>query len=226
MPNWPELLRDGLSGIRLSENDAADVIAELANHLEEVYRTSLSEGLAEQAAVQTALEEVGNWRALRKEIESSRKKELSMNKRVSQFWFPSIMTMFLAMTILMAIEKVGPSPWVSSAHPLRVTPVAVVYFSWLLTLPFIGALGAWLSGRAGGRLRAVLSSVTFPVFPYLAFFLIGLPIAIILDDHVAHNIMLPAFFVGFVAWVILPAAALLAGGLPVHYLSTNSRASM
>ena len=145
-----------------------------------------------------------------------------MNKRVSQFWFPSVMTMFLAMTILMVIQKLGPNPWVFSAQPLRVTPVAVVYFSWLLTLPFIGALGAWLSGHAGGRLRAVLSSVTFPVLPYLAFFVIGLPIAIILDDHVAHNIMLPAFFVGFVSWVILPAVALLAGGLPVHYLSANS----
>ena len=40
-----------------------------------------------------------------------------------------------------------------------------------------------------------------------------------LDDHVAHNIMLPAFFVGFAAWVLLPAMALLIGGLPVHYFS-------
>jgi hypothetical protein len=44
-----------------------------------------------------------------------------------------------------------------------------------------------------------------------------LPTAVVLDGHVAHNIVLSAFFVGFGAWVLLPAAALLAGGLPVHY---------
>jgi hypothetical protein len=57
----------------------------------------------------------------------------------------------------------------------------------------------------------------FPAVPYLAFFVIGLPTAVVLDGHVAHNIVLSAFFVGFGAWVLLPAAALLAGGLPVHY---------
>jgi len=96
-------------------------------------------------------------------------------------------------------------------------PVLVVYVSWLITLPFIGALGAYLSSRAGGRPRAVLASVIFPILPYFAFFLIGLPVIVILDDRVAHNIMLPALFTGLAAWVIFPAIALLAGGLPVGY---------
>jgi hypothetical protein len=86
-------------------------------------------------------------------------------------------------------------------------------------LPFIGALGAYLSSRAGGRSRTVLSSCVFPVFPYVAFFVIGLPLALILDDHVARNLTLPMFFVGLCAWVIFPAAALLAGGVPAHYFS-------
>jgi hypothetical protein len=66
----------------------------------------------------------------------------------------------------------------------------------------------------------------FPVFPYLAFVVVGLPVALILDDHVAHNITIPAFFVGLSAWVIFPAVALLAGGLPVQifiFRRLNSR---
>jgi hypothetical protein len=59
----------------------------------------------------------------------------------------------------------------------------------------------------------VFRSIIFPVFPYVAFFVIGLPIAIMFDDHVSHNITIPAFFVGLSAWVIFPAMALLAGGL-------------
>jgi hypothetical protein len=146
-----------------------------------------------------------------------------MNKRVSQFWFPSFLTILLAMVFLMAIETLGPKPWISSAQPPRMTPVAVVYFAWIITLPFIGALGAWLSVRAGARPRFVFGSIVFPVLPYLGFFVIGLPIAIILDDKVAHNIMLPAFFVGFGAWVMLPAIALLAGGLPACFLIRRSQ---
>jgi hypothetical protein len=213
MPDWRELVRQRLGGIDLAENEAAEVVEELANHLEETYRTHLGQGVTEQAAMQLALQEAGDWGKMRRQIESSRKKELPMNKRVSQFWLPALLTIFLAMVFLMVIEEVGPKPWVSSAQPLRMTPVAVVYFAWLLTLPFVGALGAYLSRRAGARPSVVFSSVIFPIFPYLAFFVIGLPIAVILDDHVAHNIMLPAFFVGFAAWVILPGIALLAGGL-------------
>jgi hypothetical protein len=95
--------------------------------------------------------------------------------------------------------------------------VLPVYVSWLIFLPFIGALAAYLSRRAGGRTLAVFSSVVFPVFPYVAFFVIGLPLALILDGKVAHNITIPAFFIGLSAWVISPAMALLAGGWPVHY---------
>jgi len=100
-------------------------------------------------------------------------------------------------------------------------PVAVVYVSWLLFLPLIGALGAYVSRRAGGSARAVFFSVVFPTLPYLAFFLIGLPTAMILDDHVARNLTIPAFFVGLSAWVIFPAAALLAGGWPVHFFASR-----
>jgi len=70
-----------------------------------------------------------------------------------------------------------------------------------------------------------LSSVVFPVFPYVAFFVIGLPLALILDDHVAHNITIPAFFVGLSAWVIFPAIALLAGGWPVQYFASRRSSS-
>ena len=136
-----------------------------------------------------------------------------MQKRVAQFWLPAFVTLLLSMVLLAVIQVFGPNPWVTPmpGGRLRMTPVAVVYVSWLVFLPFIGALGAYLSKRAGGRPLAVYSSVVFPVFPYVAFFVIGLPIAILFDDHMAHGIMIPAFFVGLTAWVIFPAVALLAG---------------
>jgi len=219
MPDWRELVRKQLAGIQLTEGDAAQVAEELASHLEEAYEVLVLDGLPEQAALRRVLQQVNDWQHLKSEIEIARKKEPPMNKRVSQFWFPAFLTLFLAMVFLMAIEELGPKPWISPAlrHP-RMTPVAVVYFAWVITLPLIGALGAYLATRAGAAPRAVFWSIIFPVLPYFGFFAISSPIALILDDRVAHSIMLPALFLGLRAWVVLPAVALLAGGMPVHYL--------
>src|SRR5215467_5972917 len=228
MPDWQRLVRERLSRLDLDMADREEVCAELAAHLEDAYNCAVAAGASDEEALALARRQVTNWRELKSQIEFARKKELLMNKRVSQFWFPAFLTILLAMAFLMIIETIGPRPWVSTewgGRP-RVAPVAVVYFSWLLSLPFIGALGAWLSIRAGGRPRAVFSSVVFPVLPYLAFFVIGLPVAIILDDRVAHNIMLPTFFVGLGAWVILPAIGLLTGGLSVHLWMRPSHGSI
>ena len=62
-------------------------------------------------------------------------------------------------------------------------PMMVVHVSWLIVLSFIGDLGGYVSGRAGGSARALLTAVIFPILPYLAFFAIGLPVALILDDQ-------------------------------------------
>ena len=225
MPNWQELVRQQLAGSHLTEGDAGQVAEELASHLEETYQALVCDGVPEEEAVRKALQEVNDWQNLKSAIELARGKDPYMNKRVSQFWFPAFLTLLLAMVFLMAIEELGPKPWISPAasHP-RMAPVAVVYFAWVITLPLIGALGAFVATRAGAARRAVFWSVIFPVLPYLGFFVIGLPIAVILDDKLAHNILLPALFLGFGAWVVLPAVALLAGGVPMHYLKIRREA--
>jgi hypothetical protein len=215
MPDWQKLVRHRLSRLQLDAAEKEEVCAELAGHLEEYYQYSLAAGASEQLAIRRALCHVRDWHELQSKIESSRIQEANMSNRVTQFWLPAFVTLLLSMVLLAVIQVYGPNPWVTPVPGgrLRMTPVAVVYVAWLVLLPFVGALGAYLSKRAGGGPRAIFASILFPVFPYAAFFVIGLPIAIMLDDHIAHNIMIPAFFVGLTAWVIFPAAALLAGGL-------------
>jgi hypothetical protein len=219
MRDWSQFVQQHVGSLRLAEDEAAEVREEIAVLLDEAYQAFLAAGLSEEEAAQRAIASAGNWQILKRQIESARKKEPPMSKRVSQFWFPAFSTLFLAHVLLYAIEMIGPKPWISPVWggAPRMTPLAVVYFAWLLALPFIGALGAYLSSRAGARPTAVFSSIAFPIFPYLAFFVIGLPIVVILDDRVAHNIMLPAFFLGLGAWVVLPAVALLAGGGILRY---------
>jgi len=210
-------LESKLVELALPPGTKADVVDELAAHLDETYVELRKQGMAEDAAARRALSQVKDWHKLQRKIQNARMKENTVSNRVKQFWLPSLLTLLLSMVLLMLIQLFGPSPWTSgSGNCLRMTPVAIVYVSWLLTLPLIGAMGAYLSIRAGGSPRAVFSSIMFPVFPYLVFFVMGLPLALIFDDHVAHNITIPAFFVGLSAWIIFPAVALLAGGLPVQ----------
>jgi len=141
-----------------------------------------------------------------------------MTNRVKQFWLPSLLTLFLSMGVLMLVQLFGPNPWIiarKSAWSL-IAPVAVIYLPWLFSLPLVGAIGAYLSNRAGGSRRAMLSSIVFPVLPYLAFFLMALPVTAIFNDRLGHNIMFLALFVGLLAWVVAPAAALLTGGALVQ----------
>lgn len=226
MPDWKELVRRRLRGMSLEGEQATEVVEELGAHLEETYQTCLNQGLSEPAALRKALLEVSDWRDLRTKIESSRKKEPHMNTRVRQFWLPALSTFFLSQVALMLIGTLGPKVYISPAaiHP-RLLPPNTLFLAWLATLPLIGAFGAYLSVRAGGRAKSMFSAITFPVLPFLAFIVIGLPIAMALDDHVARALTLPLFLIGFSAWVVFPAMALAAGGWSLRYLVQQSNGS-
>lgn len=149
-----------------------------------------------------------------------------MTNRVKQIWLPGFLMLFLSMILLQLIQFIGPKPLFVSIQGWRMTaPVAVIYVPWLLSLLPIGAIGAYLASRAGASRRAMLLSIIFPVVPYFVFFLVAFPVALILDDHIAHNVMLSALLVGVVAWVVLPGVALLAGGLPVQVLKSRRSAA-
>jgi DNA-binding transcriptional ArsR family regulator len=227
MHDWQELVGRRLAGLELDAAEKEEIHAELASHLEETYEASLREGMLEPQALSHALSVVGNWQDLRRKLQIALRKESNMTNRVRQLWLPGLLTLFTSMCLLMLIQFFGPRPQI--LHPtdaynlslhLRgwsmIAPVMVIYVPWLLTLFFIGGLGAYLSHRVGASQRVVFLSVLFPVLPYFCFCLIGFPMALILEEHFAHSISASAILFGFFAWVLLPGIALLAGGLPAQ----------
>jgi len=226
MPDWEALVRERLAGLSLERHERREVIAELAAHLEETFEELRRQGLSEEAAVDRALSQVKNWQSLRRKIQTARRKGNVMTNRVRQWWLPGFVALFLSVMLLRAIEFIGIKPLIVSAHGSQLSaPVAVIYLPWLLSLIPIGAIAAYLAGRAGGSQRAVFLSTVFPVLPHLGFFLVVFPVVLILDDHVAHNIMISGLFMSLAAWVVLPGVALLAGGLPVQLLQGRRMAS-
>ena len=224
MRDWEALVRERLAGSFLRPDELREVVVELAAHLEETFEDLLRHGLSEEVAAERALSQVGDWQSLRRKIQRARMKEDVMTDRVKQIWLPGFLTLFLSLMLLMLIQFFGPQPVFVSTSGWRMTaPVAVIYLPWLVSLLLIGAIGAYLAGRAGASPRATLLSILFPVLPYSFFFVIWIPVSLILDDHIAHNIMFSALLMGFVAWVVLPGLALLVGGLPVQIVTSRRR---
>jgi len=219
MRDWEALVEGHLTGLALEPAESAEVIAELAAHLAESCEELRSQGMTEEEAVRRTVSQVEDWQKLTRLIQTARTKENIMTNRVKQFWLPSLLTLLFSMGLLALIQVFGPNPWLVARKSgwSLVAPVAVVYLPWLLSLPLIGAMGAYLSNRGGGSQRAVFGSIVFPVLPYLVFFVVALPVMAIFNDQLAHNIMFGALFVGLFAWVLAPGAALFVGGLLAQY---------
>jgi hypothetical protein len=227
MPDWEAIVGERLAGSSLAPEERREVVAELAGHLEEAFEQLRVEGLSEETAMELVFSQVKSWQSLRRKIQKARMEEDVMTDRVKQVWLPGFVTLFLSMMLLMAIQFFGPHPLIVSMSGWRTTaPVAVIYVPWLLSLLPIGAIGAYLAGRAGGSLRATLLSIAFPVLPYSVFSAIWIPVSLILGDHISHNTMPSALLLGPLAWVVLPGVALLAGGLPVQLLRSRRPASV
>jgi hypothetical protein len=231
MRDWQALVEQRLAGLALEPEERTEVIAEVSAHLEDICEEMLRQGMTEEEAVRralanAALSQVKNWQSLRRNIQNARSKENIMTDRVRHWWLPGFVALFLSVMLLRAIEFIGIKPLIVSAHGSQLgAPVAVIYLPWVLSLIPIGALAAYLAGRAGGSQRAMFLSTVFPVLPHLGFFLVVFPVVLILDDHVAHNIMISGLFMSLAAWVGLPGIALLAGGLPVQLLRSRRSAS-
>jgi len=138
-----------------------------------------------------------------------------MTNRVTQLWLPGLVTFALSMVLLALTEIFGPKPWTTWGHN---HPIALFYIPWLFSLPLVGALGAYLSQRAGGSRRAILFSTIFSILPFLLTILVVIPISLTFDHVIAHNIRPMAVLIFLFGWVFIPGVALLVGGLPAQLL--------
>jgi hypothetical protein len=213
MPDWSKLVHDHLAQLTLEPGERAEVVEELAAHLEETFQDLRRQGLSEEDATRGCLLEVEDWRGLGLRIEAARRKEDIMSNRVKQLWVPGLVTFALSMGLLALAEIYGPKPWILSWGNL---PVMVVHIPWLLGLPVVGALGAFLSRRAGGSRRAIVSSIVFPVVPFLAAILLITPVILAFDHVIAHNPVPASIPMAVLGLVLAPGVALLAGGLPAQ----------
>ena len=214
MPDWREMARRRLTPLALDAKRQEEIIVELADHLEDLYSDLVRQGKSEVEALQSALTATADWDELRREIQLAANEEVIMNYRVKTLWLPGICTSALAGVLLRLLQiRSAPAPhvfWIWQGMSL------VLYWRWLLCLPLVGALGAYWSRRAGGKLLdRLLAASLYPLGLTCALaltFCIGFVLR--LDSHVPPSIKLVALGAYIADWGIAPFIPLLLGALP------------
>jgi hypothetical protein len=181
--------------------------------------------MTEEEAVGRALGQAGDWRVLRHKILTAKRREQIMQKRLRQLWIPGFLSLILCLLFQAALQRLGLQPrivWSGSSPPILYTP-------WLAALPFIGALAAYVSSRAGGSRRTVLFVSVFPALALTFAFLFMFPFSLIIEliagrpvdfSHVATVLLKDG-----IGWILVPGATLLAGGLLARLLMSLNKHS-
>jgi hypothetical protein len=207
MPDWLAYVNDRLGPLPLSLAESVQVREELAAHLEDSYLSLRAQGASESDAVRLTCDQVSSWQELRRDILAA-KLEAFMQNRVSQLWIPGLVTLFSAYALLAVMQFAGLRVMVS--HPGEPRGI-VLYLPWILSLPLIGAVGAYLSRRAQATGWRVYFAAALPALALGVFFLLIFPLTFVIDTRVPLRIKGTGLAALMVSWVILPGFALCLG---------------
>jgi hypothetical protein len=211
MRDWHKTVEQRMTNLHLPAEVKQEVLAEVANHLEDRYERLLASGLAEEDAERGTLECIENWNVLERGI--SRERRGIMSTFGKQFTLPSALALAVAMISLAVKMRFGPRPAVWLSH----TGAFVIYKVWPVALLLAGGMAAWLSMRAGAsRGRRLLAAIS-PALYMLGVMLMVVATVVFMNliGRLASQPIYPmALAVGLTNWVISPVGALLLGALP------------
>jgi len=200
--DYRNFVREHLGPLSLPAERELEIIAELAEHIEDGNEAGLL--LRRRGPL-----DILNWKRLNREIR--RAEEDPMNDRTRRLWLPGLVTLAFSALLLMVMVRFGLQPlfwWIDPRMPV------VFYVPWLVALPVPGAVGAYWSKRVGGDRRLRFVAGVFPAAAMLGTFLVTFPLAFVIDWHVPALLKLSGLAIYTFAWVVIPGAALLLGVLP------------
>jgi hypothetical protein len=214
VPDWREVVAKRLDTRQLTAAQRDEVVAELASHLEEICEEQHADGMSISQGTDKALAEITDWRALSRRIQRAKCKEDIVNQRTKSIWIPGLITLIFTSGALAILQVWRVQPhimWMRAGDGL------VLYTPWLIALPAFGAIGAYLSRRAGGDRRARLASGVFPALMMLAAFGVVLVVGFTLGTIRRSDFppeAWPLVAAHFGESVVIPGFALALGALP------------
>jgi hypothetical protein len=214
--DWRRLVRERLNLCHAVASDREEIVAELASHLEELFDEQRESGLPEAEATERALSEVCNWERLNRRIQRAKREEDKMNDRTRHLWLPGLASFAAAVIceVLLARWSYQPRVLLSSHHLTQ-----MMYGLWLIAQLVCGAVGAYLSRRAGGtrptRLAAALFTSAILLIAMLG--VVGTSLFARVtgfwrQDFGSIDLLMIAKVIGVM--IVIPSVALLVGALP------------
>jgi hypothetical protein len=213
MPDRRPYLRARLGPLGLRREREEEILAELADHLEDQDAPDSAPSLPG-----TVDGDATNWGLLARQIRHA--EEEGMSPTVKTIWVPGMGMLLCSFLLLLAITT-----WVPPAAWLQPSALALCFAPWLLSYLGFGALGAWWSRRAGGSAAARFASGMFPLALHLSVFLLPIVVAVASDVRLGTSTPLgiglepEPLQAGFLlrvglAWVLIPGVALGVGTIP------------
>jgi hypothetical protein len=216
LPDWEKLIRSHLDGLDIDVDQREEIAAELADHLEDVFSELRRRGIPEEEAFRRALDEIPNGKKLRRRLRRAALQEDAMSQRVKYLWIPGLFMLALTLAGLSGAIRTNMYLEYGALFGLTDKVELLIYLPWLVSLPLIGALGAYWSMRMGGDSAARVRACLFPVAVLTVIYLALLPVT---SFWIFHSIWNWSERVGYLAscalsWVAAPAALLFLGALP------------
>jgi len=154
-----------------------------------------------------------------------------MNYRTKVFWLPAMCALAISSGLLAVFQHAGLAPrfyWLSG-EPGTYHAFFAFYVPWLIALPVVGAVAAFWSQLAGGKVLHRMLAALAPSLGMLGCFLIlpfiAVPIRVVMAVHYHRPIsffltgfslvqFISGFLIVFDNWVLLPAIPLFIGAAP------------
>ena len=228
MPDWRREVSRKLANSKLTAAERADISRELSGYLEDLCSDARHADLDESAAAQDAAAQLHEDKHLGAHLYRARKKN-PMNDRTKRLWLPGITMLIATIAILAVVQLAGLQPycraWLGggSITPHALNGYISIYVPWLCVLPFLGAISAYWSRRAGSTRSVQVTAGLFPVLVFFAIFLVVVPFRFAFEGLPAVNASLAEIAGAVASWVVIPGAALLLGTLSFVYGSRTRR---
>lgn len=222
MNDWRNQVQRELADANFSRAEREEISREIANHLEDLYESARRDGLDDSAARARALAELHEDPRLGLHLRRARKENsMNFNERTKRLWLPGLTILLSSAACLAIFQTAGLRPYFQtvwfrgdSIISNSVYSYLTIYVPWLCVLPFFGAAGAYWSRRAGSRRPVQVVAGLFPVFVFLAIFLVVVPFRFAFEGLPGGNWYFGDVLAAVASWVLIPGAALFLGVLP------------
>ena len=212
MRDWRRLVVEKLDRAKLSARQKEEVSAELAGHLEDHCESLRREGVSECEAVTEALNEMLDWHDLGRRIADAKGRDTTMNDRTRKFWLPAAASLGAAVVFQAVVAYVSYRPLAIYSSSAR-----WAYAAWLVAQVACGAIGAYLSRRAGGqRLARIGAALTTSTVLMTVMVIVGAFNLLMYATGIwpNHGVGMQVFGRDLGIVVMIPAIALLVGAAP------------